>query len=78
MAEPINLTEPQKKMLREAGEYRLDEGRHSWGTRGFRRAGKERMAKKLVDAGLLSEYIHGGFDITPKGSCVLDAIGRQS
>lgn len=44
--------------------------------RGFRRSAWERMMERLRTIGLVTPYVHGGYEITYTGKAALKEIGE--
>lgn len=72
------LTDKQKIMLRDAATDIRGLGVvEIRGTRGLAYSAKERMAKRLCEAGYLRPYVHGGYEITDSGRAALTSEQRQ-
>lgn len=72
----IRLTECRLRILRAANNDRLGLVSRPYFT-GFSRVTWDRNAADLIKAGLLSRYVHGGFEITDAGRAALQALSNE-
>lgn len=62
----MKLTQPHLDVLARAKANPLGIVEFT-GPRGLRHANWHRMMDRLVEAGYFAPYVHGGYEITPKG-----------